>query len=431
MIASICSEPKVLEIMRLVNIFISIIRIIVPILLIFSLMFKFMSVIKTGNEDELAKVKKSSIINVVAAVLIFLIPNIISIIVKIGFKENDYDKCLEVNNITITEAYEDKMENLVLKAEETLNINDYSNALNYLNNIKDENKRSSYANRLKKVKEKIDERNNTETDDDNGILKIYFISNKRKDAYLIVGNNSTLFIDGGVEYDGNIALNFMQKLGIKRIDGLIGSHLDDDHVGAHKKIINSIEVGHVYYGIDPRTCLKAKTCEGGEEDPTKLADLISSKNIPITILTPGQNVKVENITFDIIGPLEIGSSNSYKNNYNSLNMILKFGNNKFYFAGDYIQEDLIMSRYSKDVLKVDVFKYPHHGENVVSDKFIDIISPKYVIVPGFNKSRMKINFNKFNSMSSEVLLVGNKDNVGNVLIESDGSNLTVTKMFNP
>jgi beta-lactamase superfamily II metal-dependent hydrolase len=90
-----------------------------------------------------------------------------------------------------------------------------------------------------------------------------------------------------------------------------------------------------------------------------------------------------------------------------------------------------MSRYSKDVLKVDVFKYPHHGENVVSDKFIDIISPKYVIVPGFNKSRMKINFNKFNSMSSEVLLVGNKDNVGNVLIESDGSNLTVTKMFNP
>ena len=171
MIASICSEPKVLEIMRLVNIFISIIRIIVPILLIFSLMFKFMSVIKTGNEDELAKVKKSSVINVVAAVLIFLIPNIISIIVKIGFKENDYDKCLEVNNKTITEAYEDKMENLVLKAEETLNINDYSNALSYLNNIKDENKRSSYANRLKKVKEKIDERNNTETDDDNGILK--------------------------------------------------------------------------------------------------------------------------------------------------------------------------------------------------------------------------------------------------------------------
>ena len=159
MIISICSDPKILEIMRLVNIFINIIRIIVPILLIFSLMFKFMSVIKTGNENELAKVKKSSVINVVAAVLIFLIPNIISIIVKIGFKENDYDKCLEVNNITITEAYEDKMEKLVLKAEETLNINDYSNALSYLNNIKDENKRKSYEERLKVIKEKIDENN--------------------------------------------------------------------------------------------------------------------------------------------------------------------------------------------------------------------------------------------------------------------------------
>ena len=327
------------------------------------------------------------------------------------------------------------MDILISKVEETLDLNYYTSAVNYLNNIKDEDIKNIYENRLSLAKEKIDELNQKPTpiNNDSGILKIYFISNKRKDAFLIIGNNSVLFIDGGFEYDGTVSLNFIEKLGVKKIDGLIGSHLDKDHVEAHKTLINKFDIGHVYYPVDPSTCLKNKTCEGGDEDPTKLADLIKSKNISMTILTAGENVKVENITFDIVGPLDIGTTNnvSYVNNYNSLNMILKFGNNKFYFSGDFIQEDLIMNKYGNETLKVDVFKYPHHGENDVSEKFIDIINPKYVMVPGFNKDRMKVNFNKFSTIGSQVLLYGNKDKVGNVLIESDGSKLTITQGFTP
>ena len=59
MIISICSEPKVLEIMRLINILINIIRIVIPIILIFSVSLKFASVIKSGNEDSFSKIKKS------------------------------------------------------------------------------------------------------------------------------------------------------------------------------------------------------------------------------------------------------------------------------------------------------------------------------------------------------------------------------------
>ena len=40
MIASICSEPKVLEIMRVVNLFINIIKVAVPIILIIVTMLK-------------------------------------------------------------------------------------------------------------------------------------------------------------------------------------------------------------------------------------------------------------------------------------------------------------------------------------------------------------------------------------------------------
>ena len=53
--------------------------------------------------------------------------------------------------------YTDKAESLVKKAEETLNISDYTNAMNYMPNVKDENKRASYEERLAAVKTQIDE----------------------------------------------------------------------------------------------------------------------------------------------------------------------------------------------------------------------------------------------------------------------------------
>lgn len=156
MILSICSEPKILEIMKYVNIFISIIRVVVPIILIFSVSLKFISVIKIGDEDNLNKVKKSVLNNVIAAVIIFLIPNIINIIIKLTFPNSDYKNCINVSEEVITSAYEEKIEKLVAMSEESLSIYDYNNAYLYLKNIKDENKRNEYVERLIEVKEQID-----------------------------------------------------------------------------------------------------------------------------------------------------------------------------------------------------------------------------------------------------------------------------------
>ena len=51
MILSICSNPEVLEVMRIINVIILIIQIAVPILLILTGMTTLMSTIKVGNDD--------------------------------------------------------------------------------------------------------------------------------------------------------------------------------------------------------------------------------------------------------------------------------------------------------------------------------------------------------------------------------------------
>ena len=159
MIFSICSEPKVLEVMRIINLLIGIVKVVVPIILIINLMIKFTKAV-AGDADMLNKVKKSAISNVIAAVLIFLTPTIITIIVGISFPNRDYKNCLEVKTREqINKIYIDKEEELVSLVEETINLNDYGNAKNYLQNIKDKDKVEEYSKRLGTVLEKIDELN--------------------------------------------------------------------------------------------------------------------------------------------------------------------------------------------------------------------------------------------------------------------------------
>ena len=112
------------------------------------------------KKKSVEKDKKSAISNVIAAVLIFLTPTIITIIVGISFPNRDYKNCLEVKTREqINKIYIDKEEELVSLVEETINLNDYGNAKNYLQNIKDKDKVEEYSKRLGTVLEKIDELN--------------------------------------------------------------------------------------------------------------------------------------------------------------------------------------------------------------------------------------------------------------------------------
>ena len=87
MIAGLCSEPFVLEIMRIVNTVISLLRIIVPLIIIIIIMIKVGKGITEG-EEELNKAIKGSISKFIAAILIFFVPTIVVTIFKYYHKYN-------------------------------------------------------------------------------------------------------------------------------------------------------------------------------------------------------------------------------------------------------------------------------------------------------------------------------------------------------
>ncbi len=483
MLSKVCLSRGIAEAIGTVRIIIVIIMIVAPITLMFSVIFKLIKASYHRDNYALEQAIKGIGANVKATVLLFMVPFLVNII--LALVPDSPGNCIDdVNDNTITESRSERVKILLSRAEESLNVNDYNILNGYIKKIKDNSISRRYENELVLLKEKVYIKNakcikennkivisskldgkyikdiyvnniktittkeneitmdntsseirvsfnygeditctRTQSDTgDSGTLKIYFLGLGRFDGFLIIGNGSTLFIDGGYVSQGKVAVDFIKKLGITKIDGLIGSHLHNNHIDAHREFVKQMQIGRVYYGEDPSTCIKRKTCIQRSSDPTQLMSLIEKNNIPMTILTPGLNTKVENLTFDIVAPEKLVSGSGYPENNNSLNMILKFGDTKIYFSGDHVRSNEILQKYDKDILDVDIFKWPHHGLESVSNKFLDAVSPEYIIIPNSNKpapATKGINYTKAVGYSL--------DKSGYVLAESDGTTLTVTK----
>ena len=157
---SICSEPSIMEVMRIIVLFINIIKVVVPIILIISLMIKFAGAVTKNDQDLLNKAAKTAVPNAIAAVLIFLVPTFVDIVVRLTFPNSSYSECISgISKETVSAAYNKKMDELIKVATKSLTNADYSNAYSYLNNIKDKDEKEKYKAELEELKELIDKKN--------------------------------------------------------------------------------------------------------------------------------------------------------------------------------------------------------------------------------------------------------------------------------
>ena len=80
---SICDNGDVLSVLYIIKIILTLIRVVVPILLLLSLTIEYMKASHSGDSDALAKANKMVVTRIIAAILVFFIPNFVNLIVDI------------------------------------------------------------------------------------------------------------------------------------------------------------------------------------------------------------------------------------------------------------------------------------------------------------------------------------------------------------
>ena len=218
-------------------------------------------------------------------------------------------------------------------------------------------------------------------------------------------------IDTGEKELGEEILTYLENNNITKLDYLIITHFDKDHVGSASTIINSIEVDNVIQSNYPK---ESKVYN-------KYLSALENKGIEAVTLREDLEFSFGDIYFTINPPLEEVYSNNESNN-SSLIVSLKYKNNSFLFMGD--AENLRIKEYlSTNNLSYDFLKVPYHGHyQTTLDELIEVIKPKYsVITSSLEEKEDDTTLELLSNIGSKTYLTRN----GSILITSDGDTINI------
>lgn len=208
-------------------------------------------------------------------------------------------------------------------------------------------------------------------------LRVYYLDVGQGDSTLIITpyKKEVILIDtggkityekelkGSKSYVSDGTLMLLKSLGIKKIDYLILTHGDYDHMGEAVYLIDNIEVKQVIFNQGGFNNLEKQLIEELEKE-----DILYKNDVKSIKLNRSELFFLEHSLYD-------------NENDNSNILYLKSYKYDFLFMGDagVEVEKEIFEKY--DLKEIDVLKVGHHGSNSSSDKeFIDVINPIYSLI---------------------------------------------------
>ena len=182
-------------------------------------------------------------------------------------------------------------------------------------------------------------------------------------------NKRNILIDTGGNYFSdykivlNKTINYLKSLGIAKIDYLILTHGDYDHMGEAINLVENFKVEKVIFNCGPYNDLEKELIKVLDKNKIKYYSCIKELNIDKNKLYFLQTKEYDN------------------ENDNSNVIYTELNNHKLLFMGDASinTEKEILSKYN--LPNIDVLKIGHHGSKTSSSKeFINEINPKYSII---------------------------------------------------
>jgi competence protein ComEC len=170
------------------------------------------------------------------------------------------------------------------------------------------------------------------------------------------------------EVGRDVVVPYLKGKGITKIDKLILTHGDMDHIGGTFSILKELEVKQI---------LMPSVAEPSETE-MKIIQKANEKDIEVVRVSEGSHWKNGKNLFHVLAPEQ-----NYKGERNSGSIALfaQVGGLNWFFGGDLDQEgeEKIISKYHN--LNIDVLKAGHHGSNTSSSKlFVSKLNPKVALI---------------------------------------------------
>ena len=181
-----------------------------------------------------------------------------------------------------------------------------------------------------------------------GDWNVYCFQAGKADAFLLWNEDSAVLIDTGESGFGKTIVSYMQEQGITKLDLLIITHFDKDHVGGAKKVLESVEVARVLQSNVPKE----------SSAYSKYLAALEAKGLTAETVSGDLDVSLGDLQITVNGPTKTDSVD--ESNNSSLIVSVFHGADKLLFMGD-AEDERIAEFVAQNQTDYDWIKIPYHG----------------------------------------------------------------------
>lgn len=197
-------------------------------------------------------------------------------------------------------------------------------------------------------------------------VTIKFIDVGQGEAILIALPEKTMLIDAGPTGSAPKIAQVLQELGRDKIDYLVATHPDEDHIGGMADVISNTQIGTIY----------APNKTNNTATYRKFLAAIQNNNLQITLAEAGTIIdQTDGYKLEILWPKK--DANFPDTNDYSIIIKLTVGNKTFLFTGDAPTSAILDANPGH----IDVLKLSHHGSRTgTNEQLVRRLSPTYAVL---------------------------------------------------
>lgn len=214
--------------------------------------------------------------------------------------------------------------------------------------------------------------------------EVVFLDVGQGDATVVrTSEGAVLVVDAGnrigsVDYGERSVAAYLRRQGLARIDALVGTHGDMDHLGGLEYLVRHFDVGALYL----------TSRDTGNVVEAKLEALCRERRVPVRRIAAGDAMPLAGADVRVLHPpADWGPAIS--DNERSLVLLVALRGRRFLVTGDI--EAAAESRLAGKKIGATVLRTPHHGSRTSSSpQFIGAVQPEYAVVSTGRQGRNRI-----------------------------------------
>src|SRR5574341_233114 len=229
---------------------------------------------------------------------------------------------------------------------------------------------------------------------DRGRLSVTFLDVGQGDAMLIAfPQGSLMLLDSGgrIAFDSRegyeegeevfvedrlgiaeaAVMTYLWRRGVKRLDWIVASHSEADHVEGFDEVFRGLEIGAAMKG--------ASTSSRAMQSIFDQAVITAGS--PLRNVRRGDAFEIDGARVEVLSPFANPDEPPMSDNNESLVLRIRFGNRNFLLTGDIEKEAEARLVLSESDLRADTLKVAHHGSKTSStEEFLEKVKPQHAVI---------------------------------------------------